>query len=508
MGAARGWDNAPNGTCPDTGAGPGRWVLAMACLSTFVVNANTSAVSILIPSISVDLNAPVDVLQWAVTGYLLVGAAVIVTSGALGDIFGRRRVFIMGLVLFVVSCGLIALAGHGWMVVLGRAVQGAAGATILACGLSLLSATSSGSAQMRAVSLWGAAAAAGAAAGPVVGGVLNEFAGWQGLFWIDAAIAAACIPLTRGSVPESHDPHRPRTIDLGGSLLIAAVLVPFVFAMTEGASWGWLSPATLACLVITAASLVGFVMVEQRLPSPLVDLGLLKNSFLVGATGGILIASGAITALSFLLSLYFQEPATLAMSSVQAGLAILPVATVVVVMAPVATPLAYRFGARPVIVAGFAILTAAFVVLAGVHASWGYGAFVLPLLGVAVGLALCNGPMSSIATAAVSPEQVGAASGISNMARYVGGAVMTAVVAGIDARVATNRAASAAQADALAAGFSQASIALAVFSAVGVVLALLVARRPAKPRLIDYAAASAGTAHTLPAGQRPGQPSP
>ncbi|MDQ4118932.1 MAG: MFS transporter, partial [Actinomycetota bacterium] len=184
----------------ERGTRPGRGLVAVACLSTLVVNANTSAVSILLPAIAADLGSSVALLQWAVTGYLLVGAAVIVTSGALGDVVGRRRVFLAGLWVFIGSCVLIALAGSGWMVVLGRVVQGAAGATILACGLSLLSVGSSGREQMRAVSLWGAAAAVGAAIGPVVGGVLAQSTGWQGLFWIDAVVALACVPLTLRAV--------------------------------------------------------------------------------------------------------------------------------------------------------------------------------------------------------------------------------------------------------------------------------------------------------------------
>jgi MFS family permease len=146
-----------------------------------VVNANTSAVSILLPAISEDIGTSVDTLQWAVTGYSLMGAAVIVTSGALGDVFGRKKILQLGmLLLFVASCVLIALANTGGMVIAGRIIQGAAGATILAGGLSLLSVANTGQEQLRAVSLWGAAAAVDAAAGPLVGGVLVDITGWQG----------------------------------------------------------------------------------------------------------------------------------------------------------------------------------------------------------------------------------------------------------------------------------------------------------------------------------------
>lgn len=487
-----------------SGAAPAKastGVLAATCVSAFVVNANTSAVSILLPAISEDTGASLSSLQWAVTGYSLVGAAVIVTSGALGDIFGRRRIFVYGLLLFVASCVLIALAQGGGLVIAGRAVQGAAGSTILACGLSLLSADTAGEAQMRAVSLWGAASAAGAAAGPLVGGVLVDVTGWQGLFWIDAAIAAACIPLTLRTVPESRDPSRPRSVDLAGTALVAAVLVPFVFGVTEGADWGWLSAPTLACFLISAAAVVGFVVVERRVRTPLIDLALLRNKVLVGATIAILLVAGCINALMYLSSLYFQNPATLGMTPLEAGLATLPAAAGIVVTAPLITPLVDKVGARTVIAAGFAVATVAFGVLAFVHSSWPYAAFVGPLVVLAVGLGLANGPSSSVATACVPADQVGAASGISNMGRYIGAAVLTAVAAAISNSVrARHEAAGAAPGAALATGFARASIAMAVFCAFGIALALLVGRiRRGGPRTrVDYAAAAAGTAHTVP----------
>jgi EmrB/QacA subfamily drug resistance transporter len=473
--------------------------MVVACVSTLVVNANTSAVSILLPSISADLQTSVATLQWAVTGYLLVGAAVIVTSGAMGDVFGRRRVFVGGLVLFVLSCVLIALARSGEMVVIGRLIQGAAGSTILACGLSLLSVASSGQAQMRAVTLWGAAAAAGAAGGPVIGGVLNELTGWQGLFWIDAAVAAVCIPIAVRGVAESRDAHRAPTIDWAGTVLIAGVLVPFVFAMTEGPTWGWLSLPTLACLVLTVLAAIGFVVVERRVASPLVDLHVLRNRQLVVSTWVIFVGAGAIAALSFLLSLYFQAPETLGFSSLAAGLAMLPLAAVVILVAPAVTPLAHRFGARPVVLGGFLLLTVGFLLLVAVAPTWGYGVFLLPLLAIAAGLSLTNGPATSVSTSCVTPAQVGQASGISNMARYVGGAVMTAVASGIyTTGIATSTAAGAPTAEALADGFSRACVALTIFAASSIVFAVVSARRPGRPHAVDYAAAAASTTHTLP----------
>ena len=478
----------------------GTGVLAAACVSALVVNANTSAVTILLPAISKDVGAPIAQLQWAVTGYLLVGAAVIVTSGALGDVFGRRRFFLLGLALFVASCILIALSDSGTGVIAGRMIQGAAGSTILACGMSLLSVASSGAAQMRAITLWGAASAAGAAAGPLVGGVLVETTGWQGLFWIDMAIAAACIPLTLLTVRESRDPNRSHSIDILGTVMIAVLLVPLVLALSEGTSWGWVSLPTIGCFVVSVLGAFGFVAVEQRAKAPLVDLQLLRNGVLVGATIAILIVAGAINALMYLLSLYFQDPAAFGFSALEAGLATLPAAAAMILVTPLITPLAVKIGAGRAVALGFALATVGFGVLILVDASWRYVAFVAPLVLLAVGLGIANGPASSASTSSVDPKDTGAASGISNMSRYVGGALAVAAASTIyNAATNNHLQAGASRADALAAGLSRASIMLTLFSASGILLIVLLRRYSArKPRAVDRAAAAAITTHTVP----------
>lgn len=480
--------------------GAGRAVLLVACISTLVVNANTSAVTILLPAISRDTGSSTDFLQWAVTGYSLVGAAVIITSGVLGDVFGRRKVFLGGLFLFIGSCVLIALSRGGGGVVAGRAIQGASGATILACGMSLISVAASGEQQMRALSIWGAASAVGAAAGPLVAGVLVGVTGWQGLFWIDAGIAAFCVPLTMRGVEESRDPSRPRSIDWTGTVLVAVVLAPLILAFTEGNSWGWISVPTLACFAVSIGALVALARVERRLSAPLIDLGLLRNRKLVGATLTILIAAGAINGLMYLLSLYFQDPAGLGMSALQAGLATLPAALGIIVIATAVAKLAEKIGSRTVILLGFVAMTAGFVALAFVHSSWRYLAFVLPIVAVAVGMGFANGPASSISTACVPEEQVGAASGISNMARYVGAALLTAAVAALfSGGVASQEHPGVSAADSLAHALSRASIFLAAVSLVGVGLALLGGRLKGRaPQGIDYAAGAASTSHTIP----------
>ncbi len=493
---------ASNGTpsAGTEGRAPGTGVLVVACVSTLVVNANTSAVTILLPSISKDVHAPVAQLQWAVTGYSLVAAAVIVTAGALGDVLGRRKIFIGGIALFIASCALIALSSGAAGVVGGRMIQGASGATILACGMSLLSVASSGQAQMKAITLWGAASAAGAAIGPLVGGLLDSSIGWQGLFWIDAVIAAVCIPLTLRTVEESRDPSRSRSIDWAGTVLIALILGPVILALSKGNDWGWASAATIGCLLVSIVACLLFVAVERRVEAPILDLALLKNRVLVGSTLAILIVAGTINALMYLLSLYFQDPATLGLSPLQAGLATLPAAAGMIVITPFITPLAARIGAARAVGLGFVLAAAGFVALTFVKASWAYSAFVLPLIATAVGLGIANGPASSASTASVPDDQVGSASGISNMARYVGASVAVAAAAMIDNAVLNNHLDEGAKrADALAAGLAAASLMMAIWAAAGIGLVVLMGRfRTGRPSGVERAAAAAATAHTIP----------
>jgi len=482
-----------------------RAVLVVTCLSTLVVNANTSAVSILLPAISEDTGMSVTTLQWAVTGYSLVGAATIVTSGSLGDVFGRKRIFQFGLLLFTGSCILIALSGSGGMVITGRAIQGAAGATILACGLSLLSVAYQGEIRLRAVSLWGAAAAVGAAAGPLLGGVLVDVTGWQALFWVDAGVAVVCFVMTAGTVTESRDATRPDTIDYAGSVLVALTLTPFVLALSKGSDWGWTSLATVGCLALAVIAGFAFVAVESRVAVPMLDLALLRNRVLVGSTLAILIGAGTINALMYLVSLYFQDPNTLGLSPFQAGLATLPATAGLVAVAPMVPRLAARYGGRQVVAAGFAITAGGFATIGLVETSWRYAAFVLPLIAVAIGMGLSNGPATSASTASVSAAQVGAASGVSNMARYVGAAVATALAATIYGSVIADRtAAGRSDADALADGLAAASWTMAVFSAAGVLMAVVMGRhQAARGSRADAAAAAAAHTHTLPTSATP-----
>jgi MFS family permease len=399
-----------------------------------------------------------------------------------------------------VSCVFIGLSTSGEAVIVGRFVQGAAGATILACGLSLLTVANSGQEQLRAVSLWGAAAAVGAAAGPLIGGVLVGTTGWQGLFWIDAAVAVVCMVIARLTVGESRDENRSRSIDYAGTVLVALTLGPLILALSEGSDWGWTSLATIATLAVTVVAGFAFVAVERRVSVPLLDLALLRNRILVGSTVAILIGAGTINALMYVLSIYFQDPAALDFSALQAGLATLPATVGLVLVAPLVPRFAKKLGGRQVVAVGFATSAGGFAVVGLADADWRYGAFVLPLIAIAVGMGLSNGPASSASTACVPAHQVGAASGVSNMARYVGAAVATALAASIYASVTASRAEEGASAgEALASGLSATSWVMAGFSVAGVLMAVLMGRhREPVGTIQDAAAAASAHTHTLP----------
>ena len=278
-----------------------------------------------------------------------------------------------------------------------------------------------------------------------------------------------------------------------------------MLALSKGGDWGWFSVATLGCLALSIASGIAFVAVEKRVSIPLLDLALLRNRILIGSTVAILIGAGTINALMFLLSLYFQDPSTLGFSPLEAGLATLPATVGLVVVAPLVPRLAARLGGRQVIGVGFLATAVGFAAIGLVDTSWKYGAFVLPLVAVAVGMGLSNGPASSASTACVPANQVGSASGVSNMARYVGAAVATALAATIYSAVIANRTAEGSPpAEALASGLGVTSWVMAAFSFAGVLMAIAIGRhQAARGTLSDSAAAAAAHTHTLPTTATP-----
>jgi MFS family permease len=311
--------------------------------------------------------------------------------------------------------------------------------------------------------------------------------------------------IAAAAVGESRDPDRPRTIDYAGGVLVALTLTPLVLAVSKGSDWGWTSPATLGSLAVSVVSGFAFVAVERRVQVPMLDLGLLRNRVLVGSTVAILIGAGTINALMYVLSLYFQDPSTLDLSPLEAGMATLPATVGLVVVAPLVPKMATKLGGRQVVGLGFAVTAAGFgwVGLAG--SDWRYAAFVVPLVLIAVGMGMSNGPASAASTACVPANQVGEASGVSNMARYVGAAVATALAATVYSTVTANQVDSGhAAAEALTSGLQATAWVMAGICLAGVVMAVVMGRHAGPSgTLEDSAAAAAAHTHTLPTSATP-----
>lgn len=417
-------------TVPVAGVSPAGALLAATCLSTLLVNVNSSAITVLLPSIAADLGTSMSLLQWAVSGYSLVAAAFIVTAGVLGDMYGRRLVFMAGLVVWGAACVVIALSVNGGMLVAGRLLQGLGSSAVVAAGLSILAAATTGTATMRAVALWGGAAAAGSALGPFLGGLIAQAVGWQGIFWIDAVLAAVTAVVARSSISESRDETREHSLDVGGMVLIAVTLVLFILAISNASSWGWASAATIGCLAGAAVAAVLFVLTERRVRSPLIELDLLRNRLLVASCVCLLIGTATISGVFYVLTLYFQSPFGLDLSPFLGGLATLPGSVALIAVSLVVTALATKLGTRTVIVSGFVITAAAAFVLTAAAPTWSYWPFALALALAGAGLAMGLGPSASVASASVDASKAGAVSGISNMARYVGASLGAAAAAG------------------------------------------------------------------------------
>jgi predicted MFS family arabinose efflux permease len=477
-------------------------VLVATCVSALIVNATFAGVSVLLPAVSADVGVPVAGLHWAVTGYALAAAAMIVTARLLGDVFGQRRVYLLGLAIFMISSAWLGLTGAGWGMIAGRVVQGAAGAAILACGIGLLAAASPAARQVRRLTWWGGAAAAGLAVGPLAAGALVEVAGWHGVFWIVAGLTGAVLLLARGTIDAS--PRQPRTpgLDIAGSVLVAAILVPFVLGVTKGRSWGWLSSGTLLCVAATSAAICAFVLVERRAKAPLVEPRLLGNRVLVGATLALMIGVGTVNALVYLVALYLQDPAGPGLAPLAAGLVTLSATASLAAVAPLVTRMAVRTGAREVIAIGSVIAVSGLVMLGFAQTTWRPAAFLPPLVAVGAGAGLVTGAAVLAAAGAVPAGRSRAASSISNLARNLGVSTTVAAATAVYAAVpAASITAGTAPGVSLTLGVSRGAGLLAAFAAGGVWLAMIVTagrHRPPSPRPADDAATAASAVHTVP----------
>jgi EmrB/QacA subfamily drug resistance transporter len=424
-----------------------------------------------LPSIRRDLGAGVSSLEWTVNAYTLTFAVLLLGGAALGDRFGRRRMFVLGLGLFTGASALAAVAPSTGMLIAARAVQGAGGAIVTPLTLTLLSEATPPGRRGLALGAWSGISGLAVALGPLVGGVVVEAFSWHWIFWLNVPLGAALIPLAATRLTESFGPDR--ELDGRGLALAAAGLLGLTYAAVHAGDAGWSSFSVLAAAVAGIALLIGFVAWERRAAAPMLPLRLFRSRAFTATNGVSLTMSFGAFGAVFLLAQFFQTAQGL--SPLQAGLRTLPWTAMPMIVAPIAGVLSDRIGARPLMALGLGLQSLGVAWIAAVIAPHvAYASLVVPFALSGAGMALVFAPAANSVLGAVRPEEAGKASGANNAIREVGGVFGVAVLASI-----FSNAGSFATPTAFAHGVSVAAFVGAGVLALGVLSALAVpSQRP------------------------------
>lgn len=409
----------------------GRWVIAATVLGSGMASIDATVVGIALPSIGRDFHASLGALQWVLTGYLLTLAAWLLIGGALGDRYGRRRIFSLGVVWFTLASVACAVVPGTVALVVTRVVQGAGAALLTPGSLAIIEATFEGEDRGQAIGAWSGLGGVATAAGPLLGGYLIAAASWRWIFVINVPLGVLVLLVSARHVPESRDPATP-TMDWWGSLLAVVALAGITAGLIEGASGGWHVPALLA-LIGGLAVLVAFFVVEARARDPVLPLGLFAiRAFRVTNTVTFLVYA-ALGGVLFLLPIELQVVD--GYSAMASGLALLPLTVVMLLLSARSGRLAARIGPRAQMAVGPVLAGAGLVLLARTTSDHTYGTGALPgILVLGLGLATTVAPLTATALGSLPPERAGLASAVNNDVARIGGLLAVAVlpaVAGI-----------------------------------------------------------------------------
>jgi EmrB/QacA subfamily drug resistance transporter len=410
---------------------PLRWkALTIVCAAFFMTILDVSIVNVALPSIGKSLHFSRDDLQWVITAYAITYGGFLLLAGRLADLFGRRRIFLIGVVIFTVASLFCGLAWSEGVLIASRAVQGVGAAVITPSALSIVMTTfEEGAERNKALGIWGALGGGGAAVGVIAGGVLTTYLSWRWIFFVNIPVGAIAFVLAPRFVRESRADEK-KSLDVAGAVTVTAGLALLVYAVSKAPDHGWSSSWTLIRLAVAVALLLAFVGIEARAKDPLMPFHIFRIKTVAGANVcGLLL--GAITfANFFLLTLYVQQ--VLGYSAIKTGLTFVVTAGSAVLWAGLAQSLTTRFGVKPVLAAGFVAMTAGAIYYTQIPASGSFVSALLPgYLLIGFGLPFTFIPVSIAALAGVSHDEAGLASGLINTTQQIGGAVGIAVCASV-----------------------------------------------------------------------------
>jgi EmrB/QacA subfamily drug resistance transporter len=457
------------------------WALALLCGAFFMVILDAAIVTVALPSIEEDLGFSAQGLQWVVSAYALTFAGLLLLGGRAADLLGRRRVFMVGVVLFTLASLLCGLAWSDQALIGARAFQGIGAAIMTPSALSIITTTfEEGAERNKALGIWGALGGIGATTAWLIGGPIVDGLGWEWIFFINIPVGLAALALSPLVLRESRAATAKRSYDPLGALTITGALVLLVYAVVEAPDTGWGDPQTILLLAGSAALLGAFALIEWRHPVPLVPLRIFRSRTIVGANAVMLVFGTLPYGLGFVLTLYAQQ--VLGYSAVKFGLTSLVFPAMAAVGSIVGQAIVLRVGFRPVAALGMALMCAGSLLLTQVSVGGSYFGdifFGLLVFGPGVGLAFVT---ASIAALAGVPEhESGLASGLSNTSFQVGAALGVALVTTVAVSRTEEYLGANADANPLVAlteGFQSALLAVAILAGIGVALALLLLGRP------------------------------
>ncbi|HEY1273746.1 MAG TPA: MFS transporter [Thermoleophilaceae bacterium] len=414
------------------------WTLLVVCLATFMLLLDVTVVNVALPAIQSDLGSSFSDLQWVVDAYALMLAAALLTAGSFSDLLGRRKVFVTGVIAFIVASLLCGLSTSPLMLNLARGFQGVGGALMFATSLALLAQEFHGRERGTAFGVWGATTGLSVAIGPLVGGVLTEAFGWEWIFFVNIPVGIFTSVLAVSKMREG-EPDRSRRIDWGGAATFSVALFCLVFALIRGNEEGWGSPMIVSLLVTSAALLIAFVVIELTIEQPMLDLNLFRKPSFGGAQAVAFFLHASMFAMFLYIVLYMQN--VLDYSPLQAGVRFLPISLLSFFSAPIAGRLSAFAPVRLLMGAGLTLVGIGLLLMSGLTVDDTWTALLAGFIVAGVGIGFTNAPLASTAVAVVEPARSGVASGANSTFRQVGTATGIAALGAIfQARVADHAA--------------------------------------------------------------------